>query len=216
MNESKGGPEPPQVAKPVPPLENAVGLLSAQGAMKGLSDVAPLLITGFMFMNTIFNYDLKAFFWVGPLVAWLLLLKLVQGKLSKDKIENAACGTLWGTHKSPAMSSFFIMYTLGYIAAPMPINNDWNIIAIIMFLALFGVDAASRLKNECASVSGVAVGGVVGLALGVFVYFGFSWAGLGKFMYYTSGDSNNVYCSKPKEQNFKCHVYKNGNIISTI
>ena len=182
-----------------------------------LSDVAPIIITGFMFMNTIFNYDIKALVWAGPLVLWLILIKLVQGKVSTDKVTNvAACGTVWGTYKTPSMSSFFIAYTLGYIAAPMPVNKDWNIIAVLVFVVLFGVDSAAKLKNGCVSKVGIGIGGLLGLAMGVFMYFGLNSAGLSKYLYYTPGSSDNVYCSKPKEQNFKCHVYKNGNIISTI
>lgn len=108
------------------------------------------------------------------------------------------------------------MYTLGYIAAPMPVYKDWNVLAIFMFAALFIIDAFVRLNFDCTSKSGVAIGGIGGLIVGVFMYFALSWAGLGKFLYYNVGDSNKVYCSKPKEQNFKCYVYKNGNIISTI
>ena len=192
-----------------------IGDMMPTDLMQSISDVSPLLIAGFMFINTVFNYDMKAIFWMFPLLFWLVLMKFIQGKFS-EKVEGTTCNPLWGTHQSPSLSSFFIMYTLGYIAAPMPVHNDWNVMAIIVFVMLFGVDAAARLKNKCASGQGVAVGGLAGLAVGVFMYFGFSWAGLGKFMYYTSGDTNNQYCSKPKEQNFKCHVYKNGNRISTI
>ena len=37
-----------------------------------------------------------------------------------------------------------------------------------------------------------------------------------KFLYFNTVSSNNVYCSKPKKQQFKCNVYKGGEIISTL
>ena len=85
-----------------------------------------------------------------------------------------------------------------------------------MFVALFMVDAYTKMNSDCSTKSGIAVGGISGLMIGVFMYFVLTWAGLGKFLYYNTGNTNNEYCSKPKEQNFKCYVYKNGNIISTI
>jgi hypothetical protein len=184
-------------------------------AMKSVSDVAPIIITGFLFMNTVFNADIKALIWIGPLIFWLLILKFTQSKTEGNKIINPACSKIWGSYKSPSLSSFFILYTLGYMAAPMPIYNDWNIMAVISFVVLFCIDAAARMRSDCSSKAGIAIGGLTGLILGVFMYFVLTWVGLGKFLYYSTG-SNNVYCSKPKEQNFKCHVYKNGNIISTI
>jgi len=209
----------PPPAAPVPPLANTDNPLKKIGnLMKAVSDVAPILITGFLFMNTVFNYDLKALFWIAPLFFWLMLMKFLQSSMKNNEIPKSAtsCSTLWGTYKSPSLSSFFIMYTLGYIAAPMPVYNDWNVVAIFMFTTLFIIDAFVRLSSDCSTMSGIALGGIGGLIIGVFMYFGLSWAGLGKFLYYSIGNSNKVYCSKPKEQNFKCYVYKNGNIISTI
>jgi len=192
---------------------NAVGSI-----MKGISDMSPVIITGFIFMSSVFNYDLKALVWVVPLMIWLFLMKMIQSKLIKDNEigPDTNCSVLWGKYKSPSLSSFFIMYSLGYIGAPMPVNDDWNIIAILVFAVLFCIDAMVRTTSKCATVSGIAIGGVSGLLIGVFMYFALSWIGLGKFLYYTTANTNNVYCSKPKEQNFKCYVYKNGNIISSI
>jgi hypothetical protein len=193
-------------------------LTNVNSMMKYISDISPILITGFLFMNTVFNYDLKALFWVGPLFIWLMVMRFVQSKLKNNELAktDTTCSRLFGSYKSPCLSSFFIMYTLGYIAAPMPVYDDWNIIAILMFVMLFMMDAYAKTNAACSTRSGIAIGGIGGLLIGVFMYFAMSWAGLGKFLYYTTGNTNNVYCSKPKEQNFKCYVYKNGNIISTI
>ena len=216
--------QPPAFAKPIKVPEavlDAAGTVTGSFSdinkmLKGISDVSPILITGFMFMTTVFNYDLKAIFWVGPLVLWLSLMRFLQSKLPNNLITNPSCSKMWGKYKSPSLSSFFIMYTLAYIATPMPIYNDWNIIAVLMFVVLFALDAMVRLKSDCSTRSGVAVGGLGGLILGVFMYFVLSWVGLSKFLYFNKGGSNNVYCSKPTQQNFKCYVYKNGNMISSI
>jgi hypothetical protein len=215
---------PPAIAKPIQvpaTVLNAAGSVSGTFSdlnklLKGISDVSPILITGFMFMNTVFNYDLKAVFWVAPLILWISLMRYLQSKMPDNMISNPSCSKIWGKYKSPSLSSFFIMYTLGYIATPMPIYNDWNIVAVLMFVALFTVDATVRLKSDCSTRSGVAVGGLGGLIMGIFMYFVFSWVGLSKFLYFNNSSSNNTYCTKPTKQNFKCYVYKNGNIISSI
>lgn len=188
------------------------------GIMKQISNMAPILITGFLFMTSVFNYDLKALFWIAPLFGWLMLMRMLQSKDKKNEIANTAesCSRLWGIYKSPSLSSFFIMYTLGYIGAPMPVYNDWNVLALLMFLLLFMIDAYVRCSFGCSTTSGVAIGGISGVIIGIFMYFAMTWVGLQSFLYYRTGNTNNEYCSKPKEQNFVCNVYKNGNIISTF
>ena len=211
-----------ETTEPEPVVQNKLeipglgGLKNLASLMKGISDFSPIVITGFMFMNTVFNYDLKALLWFAPLLFWLGLLRFLQSKINNNLVENKECSQVWGKYKSPSLASFFIMYTLAYIATPMPIYDDWNIIAVLMFVVLFILDSTVRYNQKCASKAGIAIGGISGLLIGVFMYFAMSWVGLSKFLYYTTGDTNNVYCSKPKEQNFKCYVYKNGNIISTI
>ena len=202
-------PQKPTTPMPKPPGENK-GLLSkdeiedikglnplknVNGVFKMLSDISPILITGFLFMNTVFNYDLKAVFWIGPLLVWLMIIRATQSKLKENEIDKtSSCSKMFGMYKSPCLSSFFIMYTLGYIAAPMPIYNDWNVLAIMMFVALFTVDSYTKLSANCSTSSGVAIGGIGGLMVGVLMYFLFTWAGLGKFLYYKTGNTNNEYC----------------------
>jgi hypothetical protein len=190
---------------------------SVSDVFQGMSDFAPIIITGFLFMSSMFNHDIKAFVWIGPAIFWMLLLRLMQPKIGKP-INKATCKqSKWlGEYQNPSLSSFLIMYTLGYIAAPMPIYNDWNIIAIASFLILFGVDAVVKMKSECCNTWGIVNGGFFGLFMGAVMYFVLRVSGMEKVLYYTTGDSNRVYCSKPKEQNFKCNVYKNGNIISSL
>jgi hypothetical protein len=192
-------------------MENAPNM---EQLFKGVSEFAPIIVTGFLFMNSAFNLDAKALVWVGPVIVWMIALRFLQPFLGNKTPDT--CSKWLGQYSNPCLSSFLIMYTLGYIGAPMPVHNDWNYMAIAAFLFLFGIDAVVKYKTECGSFWGIVNGGVFGIAIGSLMYFIFKWAGLEKVLYYTTGDSNRVYCSKPKEQSFKCHVYKNGNIISSL
>ena len=56
----------------------------------------------------------------------------------------------------------------------------------------------------------------LGLFFGWIFYSIIHSAGGDKLLYFNTISSNNVYCSKPKKQQFKCYVYKNGEIISAV
>ena len=80
---------------------------------------------------------------------------------------------------------------------------------------MFVIDAVTKLTNNCTPPLGVVSGGLIGYVLGVIYYTLLKGTGNQKLLYLNELQSNNVVCSKPSEQQFKCAVYKNGELIST-
>lgn len=201
----------------IPGVAIAMPDMGSIGPMfESMSEFSPIIITGFLVMTSMFNHDMKAFVWLVPAIFWLIFVRMLQPYLG-EKVGATCHQSAWlGSHQNPSMSSFLIMYTLAYLATPMAVNSDWNVMAIAAFLFLFGVDTMVKTKSKCASKWGVVNGGVLGLFTGGLMYFILSAIGMQKLLYMSIGDSNKVFCSKPKEQNFKCNVYKNGNIISSL
>lgn len=116
----------------------------------------------------------------------------------------------------PYPSSFFIMFTLIYMIIPMQLYSSWNYYIIMTLLLFFAVDTMVKLNNKSASKNGVVLGALAGLLYGgLWIYILYT-TNATKFLYFTGGKSNNTTCSKPTDQTFKCYVYKNGEIISTI
>ena len=178
-----------------------------------LSNASPIVVSGFLLMTSIFNQDIKAFVWMGALIIGLIVVRLVQPLIGHP----SKCPSLpMMPYNSPSGSSFLIMFTLAYLVAPMHSNGDYNIYAILGFLLLFGIDTVVKLRKTCVSAMGVAAGTLMGVVYGIVSYSLIKGAGGGKLLYYNVGSSNNVYCSKPKNQTFKCNVYKNGELISTM
>jgi hypothetical protein len=178
-----------------------------------MSNASPIIVSGFLLMTSIFNQDIKAFVWMGALIIGLIIVRLVQPLIG----QKSKCPSLpMMPYTSPSASSFLIMFTLAYLVAPMHANGDYNVYAILGFLLLFGVDAVVKLGKTCVTVMGVVAGTLIGVVYGIVAYSVIKGAGGNKLLYYDVGSSNNVYCSKPKKQTFKCNVYKNGELISTI
>lgn len=191
-----------------------------------LSFLAPVIITGFLVMSSVINHDIKVLIWFACNVSGVLLVRGLQA-LFQTPDKEAACknpfnvdevlGLSWfGQYSSPSASSFFILFTLAYIAAPMQSNKDWNYQAILLFLIFFAVDAVAKYKSSCTSALGIVSGGLLGAILGFTMYAAINAAGGKNLLYFNGMSSNNVYCSKPTKQTFKCYVYKNGEIISSL
>ena len=71
------------------------------------------------------------------------------------------------------------------------------------------------LVTLVASVGGAVLGSLIGLVLGAIWFTIFQTAGYDSLLYFNELASNNVQCSKPSKQTFKCSVYKNGELVSS-
>ena len=89
-----------------------------------------------------------------------------------------------------------------------------NVLLIAVLSMFLVLDAVSKLQNKCTNNMGVTIGALLGALMGYAWYAIFKYSGNEKLLYYNEIQSNNVQCSRPNKQTFKCTVYKNGEIIS--
>lgn len=178
----------------------------------------PMFIVFFMILSSIVNQEIqKSMVWLGGASILTLFVLLLQNlAFNKQEYVNTckAFDLGYNNFNFPSPSAAFIMYTIFYIASPMQSQNDWNIWLLGVLIILFGFDAITKLKFSCVTSKGIAVGSLIGALFGIIWYSIIKSAGGVKLLYYNFVNSNNMYCSKPKEQTFKCSVYKNGQLIS--
>jgi hypothetical protein len=189
--------------------------------------MSPIFVTFFFLMLSLCNYDFKGLVWLACVLCGMVLVFGVQLVLSRSMGQNqpdAKClsHTLHVPlihlmkYSNPCMSSFFFAFTLFYLIMPMQANKSWNMFAISGFILLLISDSVVQFRLSCAKIGEIALGVIIGAFYGWACYLVLKTMNLEKLMYYTMGSSNNVYCSKPKEQSFKCSVYKNGQLISSM
>jgi len=201
------------------PVEATVDTNQYPFTIYDFMQLAPIFIAVFMLMTSLFNKDFKGFIWLVGLVMSIAITMFVYTSTQK---ESKACPLrinniipLFSNYQNLSLSSFFIMFTLSYLVLPMAANNNWNYYAVFGFLLLFGLDAYTRVSYFCISYLGIFLGSVIGILCGVVWYTILSGHG-DAFIYYNTSSINNVYCSRPKKQQFKCNVYKNGEMISSL
>ena len=188
-----------------------------------ISGISPLLLGFFLVMMSIFNQNLKGLIYLsGVLVASvlnLLIMNMIKSPVSPGR--SPVCDIVdlpfgMNVYNSPSLSSMFIAFTIAYLALPMKYNGTANYPVLAALLGLFAMDAISKVSNRCTTSVGTLVGGLFGLAFGCGWYALFKATGHDSLLYFDEVDSNNVICNRPSKQQFKCSVYKNGELIKQL
>jgi len=180
--------------------------------------MSPIFITVFMIFTSLFNGDVKAYIWMAWSMVGIFALTYIS-QLFKNECTQAskeAAIAIFSKYPDLSVSTFFIIFTLFYLLFPMNSNKDWNYYVLAVFIGMFALDTLYKVKYMCTTWKGIFVGGCLGAFYGWGCYGLLHNFGGDKFLYFNTISSNNVYCSRPKKQQFKCNVYKGGEIISTI
>ena len=189
--------------------------MSKKIELTDLFQMSPIFITTFMVMTSVFNGDIKAFLWILFILVGVGVIAICMK--SSEGCKNALL-PLFANFKYLSVSTFFIVFTMVYMMAPMFNTNDWNYFVIVGFLSILIMDTTTKFNYlpDCTTRLGILWGALVGTLYAILCYLTIHLSGGDKFLYFNTISSNNVYCSKAKKQTFKCYVYKNGEIISAL
>ena len=196
--------------------------------IKHFVQLSPVFISSFMLLSSVFSGDVKAFIWLAlSIVGIVIIFLLQQTSLFQDKVPVAIpiqdnCTDplipLFTNFPNLSVSTFFIVFTFAYLVQPMIMNQDWNYYVVVGFLGILAMDTMVKFQlfPNCTRRSGILSGTVFGILYSMVCYNGILAAGGDRLLYFNTVSSNNVYCSRPKKQTFKCYVYKNGSIVSAV
>lgn len=184
--------------------------------------ISPFLLGFFLILSSIFNQDLKGFVYLAGVllssIINILLKNVIRSPIAADA--EPICSLVKfdllsdQNFNSPNVSSSFLAFTLAYLLLPMFYNNQMNYIVLVFLISLFVLDTITKLSNRCTDLTGVFVGALVGFIMGSIWFSLFLSGGQTSLLYFNELVSNNVVCSRPSQQTFKCSVYKGGQLIS--
>jgi len=185
------------------------------------SFISPTLLVFFLFMSSLFNQNLKGLVFISGVLICSILNIMFMNLIGSERDENESfsCSVfdIPGVSKfnSPYPSTLIIAFTIAYLVLPMKYNNQMNYAVLAFLLILLGIDFLTKVQNKCTTYAGSALGGLVGFLFGAIWYILFHAMGFDSLLYFDELKSDNVICSRPTKQTFKCSVYKNGEIISS-
>jgi ABC-type Na+ efflux pump permease subunit len=170
---------------------------------------------------SLFNQNLKGLVYIAGLliasVINIIFMNIIGS--GRDDNESFSCSMFdipnVSQFNSPYPTSLIIAFTLAYLSLPMKYNKQMNYIVLIFLLGLLGIDVLTKVQNRCTTYAGSILGALVGFLLGSIWYVLFFSLGYSSLLYFDELRSDNVQCSMPTKQTFKCSVYKNGELVSS-
>ena len=187
------------------------------------SFLSPFLLVFFMIMISVFNMEIKGVIYLGGILMASIINALLVNLVKQNKNSDASplCGLFNPfpnqDYNSPSYNSLLISFTFAYLLRPMIFNKQINYVVIIVILSLLIMEGFCQVFNLCTNVVGTILGSLVGFILGSLYYTGIYHSGYKGLLYFEEFQSNKVICKRPKKQQFKCKVFKNGELVdSTI
>lgn len=180
----------------------------------------PLFIVSFLFIASIFNSNIiKGLVYLGGIIVCIILSVLTGRFFDQVRPSSAslACNMLSipdGLFLVPSLPIVIIAFTFTYLLIPMIESSQINAPMIIVQIILIGFNITYQSLNNCTNLIGIALSIVFGILIGAFWFTTFWISNQKELLFYNEILSNNVVCSRPQKQTFKCTVYKNGEIIS--
>ena len=189
-------------------------------------ELIPIFIFSFLIMSAFANQNiLKAAIWLVFTIVGLFTVSMVfkPVQISPQQETSLVFPFFAKYYLTCSTSIFLIAYTFVYLLMPMIYSKNMNYAIIFLFVAFYLGDVLGRKYIQIPGVIlqnmnpvGVTIGTLCGVVYGIICFFIIYKAG-DKYLYFsTSTSSTGEYCSKPANQQFKCNVYKNGQLISTI
>ena len=194
--------------------------LNFSNIMHFFAAISPILLTFFLVMISIFNSDIKGLVYLGGiLIASLINLFILNTlKVKSQTLIPSNCNLIefpfnLNEYVSPAFNSMFISFTLAYLFMPMKYISGINYPVLISITSLLVLDGSTKIMGGCTTFGGVALGSLVGFVLGLLYFISLYNTDHSDLLFFNAEPSNNVICSRPKKQQFKCVVYKNGEVL---
>lgn len=185
-----------------------------------LSFIGPYVLIGFFALMSLFNFNFKGVIYI----IGVIVLLVCVGYATKDednssnKTENPVC-TIFGTidpyFKNVPFGVLVYTYTFIYLLLPMIQTSSINYPMLISLMLIGAVEVVVQTYKKCVEFNSILITIIIS------IIFGFMWSAFILYvepdlLYHTDFTSDRAVCSMPSEQKFKCKVYKNGELITTM
>jgi hypothetical protein len=186
-----------------------------------LTVIFPFVLVFTLILISIINSDLKGLIYLLGIIILFVFVYMFQLTLhSVIKIDETSevCKMFdftLETYSTPSFNTALYVFTLTYLIFPMIQNKVINYPLIAILSVIFMTDTVTKIQTKCTTYVGVILGIIIGFLIGVFYYLILKSSNP-TLLYYDTFISSKLACQKPKNQNFKCSIYKNGELIQSI
>jgi hypothetical protein len=184
-----------------------------------LTFYSPIIIaTSILSLSFIFQ-NFKGIIFLAFLIGVSILrnfIYMVSGSLPNVSTRDICSSIQYSPFGNSGFSIFILAFTTLYLCLPMFLNKDvnfWVSGGLIFYLSLTIFIQYS--KGCLTKLSDIFINILTGAALGTIIPSLLYLGGSSKYLFFNEISSNKEICSMPKKQQFKCSVYKNGELLSS-
>ena len=185
-----------------------------------LTFFSPIIIaTSVTSMSFLFQ-NFKGLIYLGFLIGCCVVRNYVYAMSGAAPIVNdkTICTSIqYSKYGNPTFSAFVFAFTIMYLSLPMFSNGAPNFWVFISLLSYFLIDMFIKLYKKCIIQTGdLFLNVLLGLSSAALLVTLMYAGGSGKYLFFNEVSSNKDICYQPKQQNFKCSVFKDGSLVGNI
>jgi hypothetical protein len=178
-----------------------------------------ILATSITSLSFIFQ-NFKGLIYLGFLIGCCVVRSFVYAMSGSVPIVNdgTICTSIqYSKYGNPTFSAFVFAFTIMYLSLPMFSNGAPNFWVFISLIAYFFIDLFIKIYKNCVIAKGdLFLNVLLGVASAALIVTLMYTGGSGKYLFFNEVSSNKDICYQPKEQTFKCSVYKDGTLVGNI
>ena len=185
-----------------------------------LSFYSPIILATSLVGLSFVSQNFKGFIYLGFLLGACVVREYIYRMAGSNPIINdrTICTSIqYSKYGNPTFSAFVFAFTIMYLSLPMFANDSVNFWVFSSILVYFCLDMFIKIYKGCILKMGDLF---LNVLFGVFssaLIVSLMWTGgSGKYLFFNEVSSNKEICSQPKEQTFKCSVFKDGTLVGSI
>jgi hypothetical protein len=185
-----------------------------------LSFFSPIILaTSITSMSFIFQ-NFKGLIYLGFLIGCCVVREYVYIMSNAQPVANdgTICTSIqYSKYGNPTFSAFVFAFTIMYLSLPMFSNGAANFWVFVSLISYFLIDMFIKLYKKCVIKTGdLFLNILLGLSSSALIVTLMYAGGSGKYLFFNEVSSNKEICYQPKQQNFKCSLYSNGELVSSL
>ena len=202
------------------PVAPAVGLniMQPSNILVLITFYSPILVAIAVLSWGFIQQSVKGFVYLLFMLAMSVVREFVYTASGNAEVPggNAVCSAInYSKRGNNTYSAFMLTFTIVYLCMPMYINSAVNWLFVGACLAFLITDVGVRKVTGCiSSTSGIFLNIVMGMTLAMTIVGTMTSSGAERFLFFNEIQSDKVVCTRPTKQQFKCAVYKNGELLS--
>jgi hypothetical protein len=185
-----------------------------------LSFYSPIILaTSLVGLSFVFQ-NFKGFIYLGFLLGACVVREYIYKMTGANPMINdrTICTSIqYSKYGNPTFSAFVFAFTMMYLLLPMFTNDSVNFWIFSVILVYFLLDMFIKIYKGCiVKIGDLFLNVLMGLSSSALVVSLMYSGGSGKFLFFNEVSSNKEMCSQPKEQTFKCSLYRDGELVGSL